>query len=186
MPVRAILKNHEESMKKAVQFLEDEFRSVRTGRASTGLVENLKIDYYGSMTPLKQMASLSVAEATQILIKPFDPSSVKNIEKAIKSSDLGLSPMTDGNAIRLPIPPLSEERRQKIAGQLKQMAEQQKVAIRNIRRDANKQLDDEEKAKAITEDDRDKAKKDIDELTKKYSDRIDEVLKDKTKEVMEE
>ncbi|WP_222566331.1 ribosome recycling factor [Limihaloglobus sulfuriphilus] len=173
-------------MTKTVQFLEDEFRGVRTGRASTGLVENMKIDYYGSMTPLKQMASLSIAEATQILIKPFDPSSVKNIEKAIKTSDLGLTPMADGGTIRLPIPPLSEERRQKIAAQLKQMAEQQKIAIRNIRRDANKQLDDEEKSKVITEDDRDKGKKDIDDMTKKYSDQIDNILKDKIKEVMEE
>ena len=186
MPVKAIIKSHEDSMKKTTHFLEDEFRSVRSGRASTGLVDNLKIEYYGNMTPLKQMASISIADATQIIIKPFDPSCVKTIEKAIKASDLGLTPMTDGNAIRLPIPPLSEERRKKIATQLKQMAEAQKIALRNIRRDANKHFDDEQKSKTITEDDRDKGKKDADELIKKYTDKIDQMLKEKTKEVMDD
>lgn len=186
MPVRAIIKSHEESMKKAVHFLAEEFKSVRTGRASTGLVDNLKVEYYGNLTPLNQMASISVADATQIIIKPFDPSAVKLIEKAIKASDLGLTPMTDGNAIRLPIPPLSEERRKKIATQIKQMSEAQKVALRNIRRDANKHLDDEQKSKTITEDDRDRGKKDVDELIKKYTSQIDQMLKDKTKEVMDD
>lgn len=184
MPTKAILKEHEQSMHKAVDFLDKEYNALRTGRASTGLVENLRVQYYGNMTPLNQIASISTPDAVTVVIKPFDPGASKDIEKAIKTSDLGLTPMVDGQIIRIPIPPLSGERRKVIAGQVKQMAEHARIAIRNIRRDANKQLDDEEKAKNISEDDRDKAKKIVDDMTKKYTEQVDGHAKSKTEEVM--
>ena len=184
MPTKQVIKEHEQRMKKATEFLETEYKGLRTGRASTGLVDNLRVEYYGNLTPLNQLATTAAPDATSIIIKPFDPSALKEIEKAIKASDLGLSPVSDGKAIRLPIPPLSEERRKQIATQVKHMGEQSKVSVRNIRRDANKKIDDLEKAKGITEDDRDKSKKDIDDLTKKYVDKIDSLIKSKTDEVM--
>jgi ribosome recycling factor len=172
-------------MKKTIDRLRQELRTVRTGRASTGLVENLRVDYYGSPTPLGQLASLAVPDATMILIKPFDPSIIKEIEKAIKNSELSLSPIMDGKMIRLSIPPLSEERRKQIASQVKGAGELAKVSLRNIRRDANKQFDDNEKKKLISEDERDKGKKDIDNITKDYAGKIDEVIKTKNVEIME-
>ncbi|AQQ08366.1 Vegetative protein 12B [Sedimentisphaera cyanobacteriorum] len=184
MPVKKILKEHETSMKKCVEYLHNEFKGVRTGRASTGLVDNIKVEYYGSMTPINQMANVNAPDATNILIKPFDPSSLKNIEKAIKASDVGLNPIAENGAIRISVPPLSEERREKIADQVKQMGEAQKIAIRNVRRDANKKLDDDEKNKVISEDDRDHAKKEVDQMTKKYTEEIEEHTKAKIEEVM--
>jgi len=184
MPTQKIIAEHESSMKKTVEFLQTELRSVRTGRASAGLVENLSVEYYGSPTPLKQMATIATPDADMIIIKPFDPVSLKDIEKAIKNSDLSLAPMLDGKVVRLSVPPLSGERRDQLAQQVKQMGEKTKVSIRNIRRDANKILDEEQKNKVITEDDRDKGKKDIDNLTKKFTDKIDAVVKAKSEEIM--
>ncbi len=184
MPTQKIISEHENAMRKAVEFLQQELRAVRTGRASTGLVDNLTVEYYGSPTPLKQLATVAVPEPDTIIIKPFDPSSVKEIEKAIRNSELSLAPIADGKVVRLNIPPLSVERRDQLVNQVKQMGEKSKVSIRNIRRDANKALDDEQKAKGITEDQRDKGKKDIDNLTKKYADRIDGIIKTKSDEIM--
>ena len=184
MPTKVIVDGHKANMEKSVSFLKDDLRGIRTGRASSGLVENLSVDYYGSPTPLKQIATIATPEATIIVIKPFDPAGLKDIEKAIKNSNLSLSPIADGKIIRLNIPPLSGERRNQIVAQVKQMGEKTKVSVRNIRRDANKNLDDEQKAKTITEDDRDKGKKDIDNLTKKYTDEVDEVIKLKSDEIM--
>ncbi len=184
MPTQKIIAEHESSMKKTVDFLQTELRSVRTGRASAGLVENLSVEYYGSPTPLKQMATIATPDADMIIIKPFDPASLKDIEKAIKNSDLSLAPMLDGKVVRLSVPPLSGERRDQLAQQVKQMGEKTKVSIRNIRRDANKTLDEEQKNKVITEDDRDKGKKDVDNLTKKFTDKIDGVVKAKSQEIM--
>ena len=184
MPTQKIIAEHESSMKKTVEFLQTELRSVRTGRASAGLVENLSVEYYGSPTPLKQMATIATPDADMIIIKPFDPVSLKDIEKAIKNSDLSLAPMLDGKVVRLSVPPLSGERRDQLAQQVKQMGEKTKVSIRNIRRDANKILDEEQKNKVITEDDRDKGKNDIDNLTKKFTDKIDAVVKAKSEEIM--
>ena len=186
MATQKTISAHKLQMEKALEFLHSEFKSLRTGRASTGLVENVMVDYYGTATPLRQIASLSTPEATTIVIKPFDVSSVKDIEKSIRNSDLSLAPISDGKIIRLNIPPLSQERRTHLIAQAKQMGEQAKVSIRNIRRDANKKLDDEQKTKAITEDDRDKAKKDIDELTKRFSDEIDKAVKIKSDEIMQD
>ncbi|MBN1436051.1 MAG: ribosome recycling factor [Sedimentisphaerales bacterium] len=185
MDVEEISFEAEEKMEKAVEFLRAEFRGIRTGRASTSLVEHIKVDYYGSTAPLKQVANLSTPEANLIVIKPFDASSLKDIEKAIIASSLGVTPSNDGRIVRLLLPPLSGERRTMLAQQIKQMAEQGRVSIRNSRRDANKQLDQAEKNKTISEDERDEAKKDMDELTKKYVAKIDEVLQAKTDEIME-
>ncbi len=184
MSAKEIVTEHKSNMEKAVEYLHHELKGVRTGRASSGLVENLRVDYYGSQTPLNQLASVGVPEPSMIVIKPFDPSCLKEIEKAIKSSDLSLAPMADGKVIRLNIPPLSEERRRQIAGQVKQMGEKAKVSIRNIRRDGNKKLEDEEKAKIISEDERDKGKKDIDEITKQSIDKVDKASKVKAEEIM--
>jgi ribosome recycling factor len=184
MPTTKIVMEHKEQMTKALDYLRGELRSVRTGRASAGLVENLMVEYYGSPTPLKQIATIAVPEAAMIVIKPFDPASLKDIDRAIKNSELSLAPIADGKLIRLNIPPLSEERRKQIVQQVRQMGEKAKVSVRNIRRDANKQLDEEQKSKAISEDDRDKGKKDIDNLTKEYADKIDEVIKAKSEEIM--
>ena len=184
MPTQKIIAEHESSMKKTVEFLQTELRSVRTGRASAGLVENLSVEYYGSPTPLKQMATIATPDADMIIIKPFDPVSLKDIEKAVKNSDLSLAPMLDGKVVRLSVPPLSGERRDQLAQQVKQMGEKTKVSIRNIRRDANKTLDEEQKNKVITEDARDKGKKNVDNLTKKFTDKIDAVVKAKSDEIM--
>ncbi|MBN2457087.1 MAG: ribosome recycling factor, partial [Sedimentisphaerales bacterium] len=150
----------------------------------TGLVENIKADFYGTPTPLKQMATLAAPQADTIIIKPFDPSSIREIEKAIKSSGLSLAPIVDGKLIRLNIPPLSEERRKQLVNQTKQIGEQAKINIRNIRREANKDLEKEQKDKTITEDDQQIGKKQIDELTKKNVDEIDSIVKNKSDEIM--
>lgn len=186
MPIRPIIETHKKSMDKALEHLQAELRQVRTGRASTGIIENLRVEYYGSPTPLNQLATLAVPDASMIVIKPFDPGCLKDIERAIKTSDLSLAPIVDGKMIRLNIPPLSEERRTQIVGQVKQMGEQTKVALRNIRRDANRELDEMEKDKQISEDDREKGKKDIDNLTKDCVSRVDAMVKAKGKEILEE
>jgi len=184
MPVKEIVDECESRMKKAVEVLHNELKTVRTGRASTGLVENMKVDYYGTATPLKQMATLATPQPDMIVIKPFDPASVKEIEKAIRSSDLSIAPVVDGKLIRLNIPPLSEERRRQLAAQAKQTGEQTKVSIRNIRREANKQLEKEQKDKLVTEDDLEKGKKQIDDVTKEYTEKVDSIIKDKSDEIM--
>lgn len=184
MPTRSIISIHENAMEKAADFLRSELKSVRTGRASPGLVENLSVDYYGSPTPLKSLATIAAPEPSSIVIKPFDPACLKDIEKAIKNSELSLAPILDGKMIRLNIPPLSEERRKQIVGQVKQLGEKSKVTIRNIRRDANKQLDDEQKNKTITEDDCKKGKETIDTLTKKHIEEVDTIVRHKSEEIM--
>jgi ribosome recycling factor len=184
MPTKEIVSECESRMKKAVEILHDDLKSVRAGRASTGLVENVRVDYYGTATPLKQIATLAAPQADTILIKPFDPSSIKEIEKAIKSSDLSIAPIVDGKLIRLNVPPLSEERRNQLVGQAKQTGEQAKVSIRNMRREANKQLEKEQKEKIITEDDLEHGKKQVDDVTKVYTDEVDSVVKGKSDEIM--
>ena len=175
----------EASMEKAVSFLRTEFRTIRTGRASPALLDTIRVEYYGASTSLKELSNVSAPEANLIVIKPFDPSCIKDIEKAIITSSLGITPNSDGRVIRLVVPPLSGERRGQLAQLVKQMAEQGRVSIRNARRDANKALDQQQKDKVLTEDERDSGKKEIDELTKKYTGQIDEVLKAKTEEIME-
>src|SRR5215468_3754402 len=180
-----ILFDCEERMEKAVKVFADELRGLRTGRATPALVDSLRIEYYGSATPLKQMAQISTPDPTSIVIRPFDPSVLKDIEKAIRSSDLGMSPNSDGKMIRLTVPSMSGEQRQKMVTRIKKSAEEAKVAIRNIRRDANKHFDQAEKAKEMTEDDRDAGKEEVQSLLKKYEDRITEMAEKKAKEIME-
>lgn len=184
MPTKEIISDTESKMKKAVEVLHDELKTVRSGRASTGLVENIKADFYGTPTSLKQMATLATPQLDMIVIKPFDPASIKEIEKAIKTSDLSIAPIVDGKIIRLNIPALSEERRRQLVQQAKQVGEQTKVIIRNIRRDANKHLEKEQKDKLITEDDLEKGKKQIDDITKEHTDKVDALVKNKSDEIM--
>jgi ribosome recycling factor len=184
MPTKKIVAEYEDKMNKAADYLQDELRGLRTGRASTGLVENLKADFYGTPTPLKQMATLAAPQSDTIIIKPFDPSSIKDIEKAIRNSDLSIAPIVDGKLIRLNVPALSEERRRQLINQARQLGEQAKVSIRNIRRDANKHLEQAEKDKEITEDDLEKGKKQTDDLTKEHTDRVDQMVKAKSEEIM--
>jgi ribosome recycling factor len=186
MPVKEIINQHRSKMEKAVQFLADELKAARTGRASTTLVENIKVEYYGSPTLLKQLASLAAPQADTIVIKPFDPASIKEIEKAIKNSDLSIAPIVDGKIIRLNIPPLSEERRRQIVNQVKQNGEQAKISIRNIRHDGLKELQRQEDAKLITEDDHENGKKQFDELTKEYTNKIENLVKTKSDEIMKD
>ncbi len=184
MPTKGAVADTESKMKKVVEILHDELKSIRSGRASTGLVENIKADFYGTPTPLKQMATLAAPQVDLIVIKPFDPTSIREIEKAIKASDLSIAPVVDGKVIRLNIPTLSEERRRHLVQQAKQSGEQAKVNLRNLRRDANKLLEKLEKDAAITEDDLKNGKEEIDGLTKQCSDNIDRMIKSKSDEIM--
>jgi len=184
MPVKEVVTDTESKMKKTLEVLQNDLKTIRTGRASTALVENIRADYYGTPTPLKQLATLAAPQADMIIIKPFDPASVKEIEKAIKTSDLSLAPIVDGKLIRINIPPLTEERRKQLVHQVRQIGEQAKIGVRNIRRDANKHLESEEKDKLITEDDLEKGNKQIDDLTKQYADKIDAAVKHKSDEIM--
>ncbi|HOI54035.1 MAG TPA: ribosome recycling factor [Phycisphaerae bacterium] len=174
----------EERMEKSLERLKSEYRTVRTGRASAGLVEHMKIDYYGTQTELRQMATITCPDPLMIVIKPYDASSVNTIAKAIQASDVGITPNSDGKVIRLQVPPLSEERRRQIVHQLKEMAEEVKVAMRNVRRDAIKAIDADLKAKTISEDDAKGGKDSATELIHKYEKLVDEALETKTKEVL--
>ncbi|MCA9231543.1 MAG: ribosome recycling factor [Planctomycetales bacterium] len=176
----------EDRMEKAVAKLKADLTGIRTGRANPGLVDSLRIDVYGSPTPIKQIASVSAPEPTQLVIRPFDPSTIKDIEKGIIASDLGLAPQSDGKVIRLNIPALSTEVRRSMVARTKELAEEAKVAIRNIRRDSNKHADQAEKDKEMTEDDRDDSKKEIQELTKKFENQVTDLAKAKEAEVMED
>jgi len=185
MTTREILHNTEEKMKKAVDSVTREFSEIRTGRASPSLVEGLHIDYYGTPTLLKQLASISAPDAHLIVIQPWDITAILEIEKAIMKSNLGITPSNDGKLIRLSVPPLSKERRQELAKVVHKMAEEGRVSLRTIRRDAKESLEKLEKDKVIPEDDKFRG---IDELQKhvdKYIAKIDELLKSKEKEILE-
>ncbi|MFQ5490464.1 MAG: ribosome recycling factor [Phycisphaerae bacterium] len=185
MPASEMEKHCREGMEKCVGYLKDELRGVRTGRANPGLVEHLKVEVasYGSTMALRELATISTPDAVTVLIKPFDPSTVKDIDKAIQSSDLGISPSTDGKVIRLPIPPLSGERRTQLTTQVKKLGETQKVAIRNVRRDTNKHIDGAQKDSKLTEDEAKAAKDRVQKMTKKFEDQVDELTAAKTKEI---
>ena len=172
-------------MEKAVTYLRDEVRGIRTGRASPALVDTLRVEYYGSPTPLKQLAAIGTPDAQQILIRPFDPGCIKDIEKAIQASELGLNPNSDGKVIRLTIPAMSGEQRQKMVARVKKLAEEAKVSVRNVRRDANKRFDQEEKDKTLTEDERDAGKAEVQKLTDQYEKKAQESADKKVAEIME-
>ncbi|MCH2115310.1 MAG: ribosome recycling factor [Pirellulales bacterium] len=181
-----ILLDSEDRMEKAIAKLKNDMTGIRTGRANPGLVDSLRADVYGSQTPLKQIASVSAPEPTQLVIRPFDPSTIKDIEKCIIASDLGLAPQSDGKVVRLNIPALSTEVRRSMVARTRELAEEQRVAIRNIRRDSNKYADQSEKEKQISEDDCKKLKAEIQELTKKHEGSVNDVAKAKELEVMDE
>jgi len=185
MGIDEILLGVEEKMESAVDYLHKELRGIRTGRASVGLVDHIKVDYYGSPTDLRQLAMISTPDANLIVVKPFDPSSMKDVERAIQAANIGITPASDGKVIRLAVPALSTERRQQLSSQVKKMAEQARVSIRNARRDGNKDADVQEKASELTEDEAEKLRADIQELTKQYEEKIDQLLEAKTKEIQE-
>lgn len=186
MSADEILMDVEERMEKAVDVLKSSLAGLRTGRASTGLVDSLRVEAYGSPTPIKQLASIGVPEPQQILIRPFDPGTLKDIEKAIQASGLGLNPMSDGRVIRLNVPPLSTEVRRKLVARVKELTEEAKVAIRNVRRDGNKAAEQAEKDKQLTEDDCEKVQEEIQELTKTYEAKANDLAKSKETEIMED
>jgi ribosome recycling factor len=173
-------------MDKALEHLKQELRSVRSGRATTGLVDTLKVDVesYGSTLTLRELANLGVAEGNVVVIKPFDPSTLKDIQRAIEKSEIGINPQSDGKMIRLPVPPLSTERRSQLAARVRQLAEQQKVAVRTDRRDANKALETEKKAKTLPEDDAESGEEQVQKLTEEYCKKMDALVEEKAKEIM--
>ena len=185
MSLNSILKECRERMDKSVKYFENELRGIRTGRASTALIEYLKVDYYGSPTELRELAAVSVPESTQLLVKPFDPGSVSEIVRTIETSDLGLNPMADGATIRINVPSPSVERRKQLATQVRKLAEDARVAVRNERRDAMKQVDQlvKDKETSVSEDQGKDAHSDVDDLTKKHTEEIDELAKKKTEEI---
>ena len=184
MPVKDIMFDAEQRMKKAVEALDRELRVVRTGRASAGLVENIRVEYYGTQTPLRDIAQIATPDPRLIAIKPYDPSSLGDIVKAIQASDLGLTPSADGGLVRLSVPPLSTERREQLSGHVKQLAEESKIAVRNVRRDANKTIETEQKDGGITEDEAYKAKDSVLELTHNYENQIDGHVSRKIEDIM--
>ena len=185
MSAAQYLKDATEKMEKALGVLKGELQGLRSGRATPAMLDSLRVDYYGSATPIKQIANISCPDSNSIMIKPFQADDLKEIEKAIRSSDLGLAPNNDGKVIRLSIPAMSGDQRKKLVAQIKKQAEACKVSCRNIRRDANKHYDDAEKAKTMTEDDRDKGKEKVQDLLKQYESKIDQLATAKEKEVME-
>ena len=185
MSVEEIALEAEERMEKSLSLLAEQLRGIRTGRANVGLVESIRVEYYGSPTPLKQMANLSTPEPQQILIRPFDPSIIGDIVRAIQTSDLGLTPHSDGKVVRLNVPPLSVEQRKKLVNRVKELAEEARVALRNIRRDANKQAEVEQAGKILTEDELATCKEEIQSLTKQYEAKANEAADKKSAEILE-
>jgi ribosome recycling factor len=183
--VKETIHEAETRMKGALESLSETLSTIRTGRASPALVERLPVDYYGAATPLMQLATISVPEPRQLLIKPYDPSSLKNIERAILTSELGLTPNNDGKIIRLNLPILTEERRRELVKVVHTHLEESRVAIRNVRRDLIKDLRDFEKEKMISEDDLEYAEDELQKLTDKFIEQVDTVGVKKEKEIME-
>jgi ribosome recycling factor len=180
-----VLEELRDRMDKSVEVLQDDLLTIRTGRASPALVEKLPVEYYGTMTPLNQMATIAAPEPRLLVIRPWDQSSLSEIERAILKSDLGLTPMNDGKLIRLNIPRLTEERRRELVKVVSRRVEEARVSVRNLRRDALQDLKDFEKEKMISEDDFFRGKDEVQELTDKYIVKIDEIGKRKEEEIME-
>ncbi len=183
--VEDLFRKTKDSMEKSIGNLRGEFSKIRTGRATPSLLDSIKVDYYGQPTPLKKIATVSAPEARLLVITPWDPKAISEIEKAILKSELGLVPSKDNKIIRIPIPPLTEERRQELVKFTKKLAEDTKVSIRNIRRECNDSLKQLEKDKNITEDDLNKNQDRSQKLTDDYIKKIDEVMGEKEKEIME-
>lgn len=183
--IESLYQETRENMQKSVDALTHEFKRIRTGRASLSLLDGIRVDYYGTLTPLNQMASLSIPESRSIAIQPWDVSVIKDIEKAILKSDLGLMPSNDGKIIRISIPPLTEERRKQLVKVVYKKGEEHRIAVRNQRRDANDLLKSLKKDGEISEDDAFRAQDQVQKITDEYIKLIDEVCKDKEKEILE-
>jgi ribosome recycling factor len=183
--LKDIYNDAESRMKGAVQALEEDLAGIRTGRASPALIERLQVDYYGTLTPLIQLASISVPEPRSLLIRPFDASSLKNIERAILASDLGLTPNNDGKSIRLNIPPLNEERRRELVRVVNHRVEEARIAVRNVRRDSIRDLREFEQEKLISEDDQKRGEEELQKITDRYIEDVNAVGERKEVEILE-
>ena len=184
MTAQEVIQQTEHKMGVTVEKLREDFTRIRTGRASTGLLDKIKVDYYGCPTPINQVAQVGVGDAHTLTVQPWEKNMVKVVEKAIRDSDLGLNPATSGDVIRIPLPPLPEERRRERSKIVKGFGEDAKVAVRNLRRDANGQIERLEKDKEISEDDQRRLETDIQKLTDRYVAEIDKVITEKEKEIM--
>lgn len=183
--MQVLLKNTEEKMEKSIAALEREYKSIRAGRANASVLDRITVDYYGAPTPIQQMAAISIPEARTLMIQPWDPTVLKDIEKAILTSEIGINPQNDGKVIRLNFPPLTEERRKDIVKEVRKKCEEAKVALRNQRRDALDKLKALKKASEITEDEESNGEKKIQNLTDKFCKECDELSVAKEKEIME-
>ncbi len=185
MSIAAITKDCRGRMNKTAEYFDHELRGMRTGRASTALIEFVKVDYYGSSTDLRDLAGINVVDATHLVVKPYDPAAKQEIVKALETADLGLNPQTEGDSLRIAIPAPSAERRQQLIVQVRKMAEDSRVAIRNERRDANKHIDklSKDKTNDVSEDDAKHGKSEIETLTKSHIARIDSTCEEKAKEI---
>jgi len=186
MSVEEILMDAEDRMEKAIEILKKSLSGIRTGRANPGLVDSLRVDVYGSPTPIKQIASVGAPEPTQIVIRPYDAGVIKEIEKSIVQADLGFNPQSDGRVIRINIPALSTDVRKKMVSRIKELCEEAKISIRNVRRDANKAAEQLAKDKVIGEDQRDDTKDKVQDLTKKFEDQATDSAKARETDVMED
>jgi ribosome recycling factor len=185
MSIKAVMDEAKARYEKSIQHLVEQMRAIRTGRATPALVENVRVDYYGTPTPISQMASISIPEPRQIMIKPFDVSALKELQKALLKADLGCTPKEDGKVLRLSLPPLSGEQRNKYASKVKEMGEEARVSLRNSRRDLNKLSDQMEKSGEVTLDENHKLHTDVQELLKVYEKKVDDLLDKKTAEIQE-
>lgn len=183
MSSKEILDEGRGRFEKALTHLKDQLKRIRTGRASPALVDNLRVDYYGTQTPISQMAQISIPEPRQILIKPFDASALKELMRVVSQSDLGAAPQSDGKVVRITLPPLSGEQRQKFSAKVKEMCEETRVSMRNSRRDVNKHVDTISKSGALTEDEHKKLQTQVQELLKEYEKKVDETQKAKVTEI---
>lgn len=183
MSAKNVIREAEEKMRKSLDVVQQNFSGVRSGRATTGMVENIRVDYYGTPTPLKQMANITIPEPRMLVISPWDVSGIKAIEKAIADSDLGISPVVDGKMVRLTIPPLTRERREELVKIVHKLAEEGRVSLRSIRRDANERLKALEKDKAITQDESFKSQEEVQKLTDRHIQQIDQAQAQKEKDL---
>jgi ribosome recycling factor len=184
--VQQWLHDSKDKMGKAVAFLQEEFKGIRTGRATTALVDRIRVEYYGTPTPIQQLAQITIPEPRMIVLKPFDLGALKEIERAVLKSELGVTPVVDGKIVRISLPPLSGEQRKKLAGRVKEMAEAAKVSLRNVRRDALKHLEQIDRDGKSSADEIDRAKKEVETLLKAEEKQVDESLEKKNKEILEE
>ena len=183
--IESIYQETKDNMGKSIEALENELKRVRTGRASLSILDPIRVDYYGTLTPLNQMASLSIPESRLITIQPWDVSVIKDVEKALLKSDLGLTPSNDGKLIRIAIPPLTEERRKQLVRSIQKKSEEFKIAVRNIRRDSNEMVKSLKKDGEISEDDAFRAQDQVQKITDEHTQLIDDIFKEKEKEILE-